>query len=125
MNKRSRIRNIIATILPGIFIIGYNVGTGSITSMAKAGANFGYDLLWTIAVSCLITYYLIVHFSKFTMVSGETFIEGIKNQIHAVFALVFIILLWMIIIGALMGGMGHPYCTIGLCLTLVREIPLF
>jgi Mn2+/Fe2+ NRAMP family transporter len=45
------LRKIIASLLPGIFIIGYNVGTGSITSMSKAGANFGLDLLWAIAIS--------------------------------------------------------------------------
>jgi len=104
--RKDKIRTTIASILPGIFIIGYNVGTGSITSMAKAGANFGFSLLWTIAISCLITYYLIIHFSKFTMVSGETFIEGIKKHIHPVFALVFIALLSLIILGALMGVLG-------------------
>ena len=79
---RSRIKTIIASILPGIFIIGYNVGTGSITSMSKAGANFGLDLLWAVAISCIVTYYLIILFSRFTMVTGETFIEGVKRHIH-------------------------------------------
>ena len=26
---------------PGIFAIGYTIGTGSVTSMAKAGADYG------------------------------------------------------------------------------------
>ena len=77
-NLKNRIRTFIASIMPGIFIIGYNVGTGSVTSMSKSGANFGSSLLWTVLVSCLITYYLIVLFSKYTMVTGETFIQGIK-----------------------------------------------
>ncbi len=70
----SKLKKIIASILPGIFLIGYNVGTGSVTSMSKAGANFGLDLLWTIFISCLITYYLISLFSRYTMVTGETII---------------------------------------------------
>ncbi|MBW2567067.1 MAG: divalent metal cation transporter, partial [Deltaproteobacteria bacterium] len=37
-----------ASLLPGIFLIGYNVGTGSVTAMSKAGANFGTDLLWAV-----------------------------------------------------------------------------
>ena len=53
------LKKFIASILPGIFLIGYNIGTGSITSMSKSGANFGMDLLWAVLLSCLITYYLI------------------------------------------------------------------
>jgi len=106
MRKSQKIKTLIASILPGIFIIGYNVGTGSITSMAKAGANFGLSLLWTIAISCLITYYLIIHFSKYTMVTGETFIEGIKKHINPAFTLIFMALLSLIIVGALMGVLG-------------------
>ncbi len=106
MRKPKKIKLLIASILPGIFIIGYNVGTGSITSMAKAGANFGLSLLWTIAISCLITYYLIVHFSKYTMVTGETFIEGMKKHINPAFTLIFMTLLFLIIVGALMGVLG-------------------
>ncbi|RIJ50413.1 divalent metal cation transporter [Maribellus luteus] len=102
----SKLKKIIASVLPGIFLIGYNVGTGSVTSMSKAGANFGLDLLWTIFISCIITYYLITHFSKYTMVSGETIIDGIKKHIHPAVALVLIAALSSIILSALMGLLG-------------------
>ena len=36
-----RIRQLLAAIGPGIFAIGYTIGTGSVTSMAKAGADYG------------------------------------------------------------------------------------
>ena len=101
-----RIKTIVASILPGIFIIGYNVGTGSITSMSKAGANFGLDLLWAVAISCFVTYYLIILFSRFTMVTGETFIEGVKRHIHPVLAIFLIGILSLILLGALMGVLG-------------------
>jgi Mn2+/Fe2+ NRAMP family transporter len=101
-----RIKTIIASILPGIFIIGYNVGTGSITSMSKAGANFGLDLIWAVAISCLVTYYLILLFSRYTMVTGETFIEGVKRHIHPGLAIFLIVVLSLIILGALMGVLG-------------------
>jgi len=38
----------LALFLPGIFLLGFNIGTGSITAMAKAGADYGMTLLWTI-----------------------------------------------------------------------------
>ena len=95
-----------ATILPGIFLIGYNVGTGSITAMAKAGANFGLELLWTVGLSCLITYYLMVLFGRFTLVSGYTAIQGIKHFIHPGFAKFLILALSGIILTALVGVLG-------------------
>ncbi|WP_223552306.1 Nramp family divalent metal transporter [Aestuariivivens sp. NBU2969] len=102
----SKFKKLIASILPGIFLIGYNVGTGSVTSMSKAGANFGLDLLWTILISCLITYYLIVLFSKYTMVTGDTIIQGIKKYIHPSIAIILITALSIIILSALMGLVG-------------------
>ena len=102
----SRFKRILISILPGIFLIGYNVGTGSITSMSKAGANFGLDLLWTVLISCLVTYYLIILFSRYTMVTGETFIRGVKEHIHPLMAIFLITALSIIIFAALMGLMG-------------------
>ena len=102
----SKFKKIIASILPGIFLIGYNVGTGSITSMSKAGANFGFGLLWTILISCIITYYLISLFSRYTMVTGETAIQGIKKHIHPNLAILLIAALSVIILTALIGVLG-------------------
>ena len=41
----------LALFLPGIFLLGFNIGTGSVTSMAVAGADYGMSLLWTIVAS--------------------------------------------------------------------------
>jgi len=102
----TRLKNILTSLLPGIFLIGYNVGTGSVTSMSKAGANFGLDLLWTILISCIITYYLINLVSRFTMVSGKTLIQGIKEDIHPSVAIILIIACSFIILIALTGLLG-------------------
>lgn len=102
----TKIKKIIASLLPGIFLIGYNIGTGSITSMAKAGANFGFGLLWTILISCVITYYLISLFSRYTMVTGETAIQGIKKHINPTLAMILIGALSVIILTALVGVLG-------------------
>lgn len=74
--------------------------------MSKAGANFGLDLLWAILLSCLITYYLIVQFSRFTMASGITIIQGIKNHIHPGVAITLVVAFMIIIISALIGVLG-------------------
>ncbi len=105
-SRLSAARNAIAALLPGIFLIGYNVGTGSITAMSKAGAIFGTDLLWAVLLSCLITYYLMSLCSRFTIVTGMTLIAGIKTYIHPTIALFFLLVLGGIILSALIGVLG-------------------
>ncbi len=101
-----KLKRILLSILPGIFLIGYNIGTGSVTAMSKAGANFGYDLLWAVLTSCVITYFLIMLFSRYTMVTGKTFIQGARDHIHRALAFFLLLPLSFIIMGALIGILG-------------------
>jgi len=104
--KLSKIKTFVISVLPGIFLMGYNVGTGSITSMSKAGANFGLDLLWAVLISCLITYYLLLCFSRYTMATQKTILEGMKEHIHPGLVIALIMVLSIIILGALVGVLG-------------------
>ena len=50
-------KKIVATLslfLPGIFLLGFNIGTGSVTAVAKTGADYGMALLWTLVALSLI-----------------------------------------------------------------------
>ena len=62
---------------PGIFAIGYTIGTGSVTSMAKAGADYGLGLLWVLALSCIFSWVLMSAYGRFAAVTGETALHGI------------------------------------------------
>ena len=62
---------------PGIFAIGYTIGTGSVTSMAKAGADYGLGLLWVLALSCLFSGVLMSAYGRFAAVTGETALHGV------------------------------------------------
>jgi len=61
----------------GVFAIGYTIGTGSVTSMAKAGADYGLGLLWALALSCLFSGALMTAYGRFAAVTGETALHGI------------------------------------------------
>ena len=74
--KMSKSRSIMAVLGPGIFAIGYTIGTGSVTSMAKAGADYGLGLLWVLALSCLFSGVLMSAYGRFAAVTGETAIHG-------------------------------------------------
>lgn len=64
---------------PGLFLIGYNIGTGSVVTMAKAGAMFGMTLFWTVALSCVFTYVLMVAYGKVTLVTGRTALLNFRH----------------------------------------------
>lgn len=96
----------IQSILPGIFLIGFNIGTGSVTAMAKAGADYGMGLLWALLISCLITFFMIWLFGKMTIVSGDSALMAIRKHIHPALGWFFLIALTVNVCGGIMGVMG-------------------
>ncbi len=65
---------------PGIFAIGYTIGTGSVTSMIVAGNNFGMDLLWVLFFSCLFTGVLIYVSGSYYLLTEETALYAVKKH---------------------------------------------
>ncbi len=96
----------LALILPGIFLLGFNIGTGSVTAMAKAGATYGMSLLWTILASCFTTYFLINLYGKYTLATGETALQAFRKHIHPAVGIFFIVALTAGVSGSVMGVMG-------------------
>ena len=96
----------LALILPGIFLLGFNIGTGSVTAMAKAGATYGMSMLWTIIASCFTTYFLINLYGKYTLVTGETALYAFRKHIHPAMGIFFIVALTAGVSGSVIGVMG-------------------
>jgi Mn2+/Fe2+ NRAMP family transporter len=65
---------------PGLFLIGYNIGTGSVTTMASAGSRWGMSLTWTVFLSCIFTYIGILAFSRYTLVTGDTILYAVRRN---------------------------------------------
>lgn len=102
----SKFARALALFLPGIFLLGFNLGTGSVTAMAKAGAEYGMTLLWTILASCLCTFFMINLYGRYTLVTGETALQAFKKHIHPAVGLYFIAALTLGVAGSVMGVMG-------------------
>ncbi len=96
----------LALILPGIFLLGFNIGTGSVTAMAKAGATYGMSMLWTIMASCFATYFMINLYGKYAIVTGETALQAFRKHIHPIVSIFFIVALTAGVSGSVMGVMG-------------------
>lgn len=109
MNPKSswqKVSLFLASIGPGIFLIGYNIGTGSVTTAASTGAKYGMTLVWPLLISCVFTYILIVTFGRFTAVTGKTALFSFRE--HFGFKLAAFVLLSVVFSEwiAFMGVMG-------------------
>lgn len=77
-------KKLIAIVLafgPGIFAIGYTIGTGSVTSMIVAGSTYGMQLLWVLLLSCIFSGMLIFAYGNYALVTGETALYAFKKHL--------------------------------------------
>jgi len=99
----------LSAVGPGLFLIGYNIGTGSITTMAMAGAQYSMTLFWALLLSGIFTYFLLIAYGHLALVTGQTALHNFKNHIPGIGkALAIYVLLTMIFteLFALMSIMG-------------------
>jgi Mn2+/Fe2+ NRAMP family transporter len=73
----------LSAIGPGLFLIGYNIGTGSITTLSSAGSHYGMSLFWVLVLSVVFVYVLLVAYGQFTLVTGETAMRGYRKFLPA------------------------------------------
>ena len=76
-----RIGAFLIAIGPGIFAIGYTIGTGSVTSMAKAGSQYGVVLMWVLALSCFFSWTLMEAYGRYAIVTGRTAVHSFKTEL--------------------------------------------
>ena len=119
-NKKSILKRIARIILgfgPGIFAIGYTIGTGSVTSMIVAGSKFGMQLLWVLLLSCLFSGILMFAYGNYALITGETALYGFKK--HLKFGKAMAIL---IIIGITFGQWNSLMGILGISSNIIFEI---
>lgn len=84
-------------------MVGYVIGTGSVTTMVVAGARYNMSLTWALLLSCLFTAFLMIGISRLTIVSGKTLINNFRNHIHPAVGIIIIIALMVTAIASIMG----------------------
>lgn len=80
-NPLSKLWLLLLSIGPGIFAVGYTIGTGSVTSMTKAGSQFGMQLLWVLALSCLFSWIMMEAAGRFALATGDTAVHGCRKHL--------------------------------------------
>ncbi|WP_422351127.1 NRAMP family divalent metal transporter [Flagellimonas sp.] len=118
--KQTLFKKLIALVLafgPGIFAIGYTVGTGSVTSMIVAGSTYGMQLLWVLLLSCFFSGILIHVYGNFTLITGETALFAFKK--HLKWGRVMAIL---VILGIALGQWNSLMGIMGISANIIYEI---
>ncbi|KGK28810.1 iron transporter [Cellulophaga sp. E6(2014)] len=102
---------------PGIFAIGYTIGTGSVTSMIVAGSTYGMQLLWVLLLSCVFSGILMYAYGNFALVTGETALFAFKK--HLKYGKLIAIL---IIVGISLGQWNSLMGILGISSNIIYEI---
>lgn len=116
----SLVKKLLAPVLafgPGIFAIGYTIGTGSVTSMIVAGSTYGMQLLWVLLLSCFFSGILIYVYGNYTLITGETALFAFKK--HLKWGRLMAIL---IIIGIAFGQWNSLMGIMGISANIIYEI---
>jgi len=118
--NKSFLKKLLAIVLafgPGIFAIGYTIGTGSVTSMIVAGSTYGMQLLWVLLISCLFSGLLMYAYGNYALISGETALYGFKKNIKGgkIIAI-------LIIIGISFGQWNSLMGILGISANIIYEI---
>lgn len=66
---------------PGLFCLGFTIGTGSVTSMVKSGSMFGTQLLWVLALSAFFTWVMTHAYGMYAIQTGDTAIHGFRHNL--------------------------------------------
>ncbi|GAA4238884.1 hypothetical protein GCM10022291_31060 [Postechiella marina] len=102
---------------PGIFAIGYTIGTGSVTSMIVAGSKFNMQLLWVLLLSCLFSGVLMFVYGNYGLITGETALFGFKKHLKYGKALAI-----LIIVGITFGQWNSLMGILGISSNIIYEI---
>lgn len=118
--KKPFLKKLLALVLafgPGIFAIGYTIGTGSVTSMIVAGSTYGMQLLWVLVLSCFFSGILMYVYGNYALISGETALFAFKK--HLKWGKLIAIL---IIIGISFGQWNSLMGIMGISANIIYEI---
>ena len=120
IKNKSIFKKFLAIVLafgPGIFAIGYTIGTGSVTSMIVAGSTYGMQLLWVLLISCFFSGLLMYAYGNYALISGETALYSFKKHIKGgkIIAI-------LIIIGISFGQWNSLMGILGISANIIYEI---
>ena len=81
----------IKKIGPGLLFAGAAIGVSHLVQSTRAGANFGFGLLWALLLVNLFKYPFFQYGPRYAMATGESLIDGYKRLGKGVLILYFLL----------------------------------
>ena len=67
---------------PGLLVMAAFIGPGTVTTASKAGAEYGFVLLWTLAFSVIATLVLQEMAARLGLVTGRGLSTALREHFH-------------------------------------------
>lgn len=74
-------KSLINSFGPALLVTAAFIGPGTVTAASKAGANYGYSLVWAVVFSALATIVLQEMAARLGIVSGQGLAQAIRNSV--------------------------------------------
>ena len=110
----STFAQILRRIGPGMILAASIVGSGELIATTTLGAEWGYTALWIVVFSCLIKPAIQAEIGRYSIVTGETGLEGFDRfpgprfRVNwVVWAWAFMVIMTLFQVGAMFGGVAH------------------
>ena len=99
----------IRSLGPGLIVTLTWLGAGDVVEMGVAGGNYGYALMWVIAVALLMRFLFVSLIAKYQLCNqhGEGVLDGLA-RLHPVYAP------FLLVVAVVMGHVYGAYMTVGL-----------
>ncbi len=72
-------RNALAGLGPGILFAGAAIGVSHLVQSTRAGAGYGFDLLWAVILVLLFKYPFFEYAHRYTIATGESLLTGYRR----------------------------------------------
>lgn len=112
--KNTNIHNILKTIGPGILFAGAAIGGSHLVQSTRAGASYGFDLLFIVILINLFKYPFFEFGNRYTAATGESILQGYARLGKSTLWIFYI----MNIFTSVINGAAVTLVTAGLCANL-------
>ena len=75
-----KIKHYLAMLGPGLLFAGAAIGVSHLVQATRAGANYGFAMLWAVILILLFKYPFFEYGTRYTASKGETLLAGYKRM---------------------------------------------
>lgn len=87
--SRNPLRRLLAVLGPGLMMAGAAIGVSHLVQSTRAGADYGFTLMWVILLANVLKYPFFEYGHRFTAATGQNLLEGYLRQGRWVLGLFF------------------------------------